>query len=108
VPVGLHPVIVTTWVMTYLPADRRVAFADTLAKLGNSRPLTWVFMEHPFYATELPFPPESRPQSKTDKPELGCPVVAVDYDGSGGSDGSGASARWLATTHGHGTWLRWR
>ncbi len=101
VPLGVHPVIVTTWVMTYLPADRRVAFADSLAKLGTTRPLTWVFMEHPYYARELPFPAESRAESKEGQPELGCPVVAIDYDGSG------ASARWLATTHGHGTWLRW-
>ncbi len=97
VPAGVHPVIVTTWVMTYLPAERRVAFDETLAKLGASRPLTWVFMEHPFYARELPFPPESR----TDRSELGCPIVAVDYTSTG------SSARWLGTTHGHGTWLRW-
>jgi hypothetical protein len=97
VPKDAHPVVVTTWVMTYLSRRRRVEFAEVLAGIGRNRPITWLFMEHPLYATELPFPDAAR----AERADNGTPVVAVDYDRS-------ESSRWVASTHGHGTWLDWR
>ncbi len=97
VPKHVHPVVVTTWVMTYLSPRHRAEFAEVLAGIGRNRPITWLFMEHPLYASELPFPTDAR----AERADNGTPVVAIDYD-------QNETARWVATTHGHGTWLAWR
>ena len=94
VPETLRPVIVTTWVMTYLPPDRRVAFCDAVKRIGATRPLTWLFMEHPSYAAELPFP-------EAIGSPVGTPVVRFDLDGGA------HSSKQLAETHPHGTWMIW-
>ncbi len=95
VPANIRPVVVTTWVMTYLPAERRVRFCEALARIGATRPLTWLFMEHPAYAEELPFP-------EAMATPIGTPVVRFDVDGRG------VSSRILGESHPHGTWIAWR
>jgi hypothetical protein len=94
-----HPVIITTWVLTYLPEDRRVAFVDLVDSIGATRPLSWVCIENPTYAKGLRFPPDVQAGIASE----GNPVVISSYDGHGGS-----SQKLVATTHPHGTWLNWR
>jgi hypothetical protein len=98
VPANQHPVIVTTWVLTYLPEDRRVAFVDLVDRLGATRALSWVWIEHPAYASGLRFPPEVRAGLASE----GNPVVVSTYDGLGRS-----AQQLVAVTHPHGTWLNW-
>jgi hypothetical protein len=98
VPANQHPVIVTTWVLTYLPEDRRVAFVELVDRLGATRPLSWVWIEHPAYASGLRFPPEVW----ADVASEGNPVVVSTYDGLGRS-----TQQLVAVTHPHGTWLNW-
>jgi hypothetical protein len=92
-----HPAVITTWVLTYLPEERRIAFAAALDRIGRERDLTWVMIEHAAYASSLPFPPEAAALATT----LGNPVVVHRYR-------SGSVQRqWIATCHPHGRWLRW-
>jgi hypothetical protein len=93
-----HPVIITTWVLTYLPEDRRVAFVDLVDKIGATRPLSWVCIEHPTYAKGLRFPSDIQAGIASE----GNPVVISSYDGHGGS-----TQKLAAMTHPHGTWLNW-
>lgn len=97
VPADEHAVVVTTWVLTYLPEARRRAFAVTLDRIGAARDLTWVCIEHPAYAASLPFPPGA-----ADLPLDGGNPVAV-HEWSGGR----VERHWRATSHPHGTWMRW-
>jgi hypothetical protein len=44
-PVGVTPVVTTTWMLAYLPRARRVAFADALADASRERPVAWINAE---------------------------------------------------------------
>lgn len=44
-PADAHVVVVNSWVMTYLPRERRVAFERVLDLLGTDRDLTWISAE---------------------------------------------------------------
>jgi len=44
-PDGVTPVVTTTWMLAYLPADRRRAFAETLGAASAARALAWVSAE---------------------------------------------------------------
>ena len=45
-----HPVVTTSWVLTYLADDQRRAFQEVLAARGAGSDLSWVFAEAPAYA----------------------------------------------------------
>lgn len=92
-----HPVVVTTWVLTYLPEERRQAFAATLDRIGAGRDLTWVCVEHPAYAASLPFP------DGAGELPLGAGNPVAVHEWSAG----GVHRHWPATAHPHGTWMRW-
>lgn len=98
VPDHEHPIVITTWVLTYLPGERRRAFVAAVDAMGAQRDLTWLCVEHPGYAPTLPFP-----DAVLAAGDLGGanPVVAHEYR-RGEVD-----RRWIATTHPHGRWLRW-
>lgn len=51
-----HPVITTSWVLSYLPPARRTQFVQTLAELGHHRPLSWVAYESPAATPGLDWP----------------------------------------------------
>lgn len=97
VPPGQHPVVVTTWVLTYLPEERRRGFAAELDRLGSTRDLTWICVEHPAYAASLPFPPGAGELAL----DAGNPVGVHEWRSGR------VERRWVATTHPHGTWMRW-
>jgi hypothetical protein len=97
IPADLHAVVTTTWVMTYLPTAQRQAFGRALERVAEDRPLSWVFIEHPAYAAELPYPPT------VDVAPLaaGNPVIVQHLDRTGGR------SELVAMTHPHGTWIEW-
>ena len=99
VPDHALPVVVTTWVMAYLPEDRQVAFLTELDRLGAGRDLTYLFAEHRHEVPGLPMPP--RPDGTADDPRFST-LVRLDW-----RDGARRPARRLADMHPHVTWLLW-
>lgn len=89
-----HPVITTSWVLSYLTQQQRAEFVAALDGVGRSCDLSWISAESPAQTAGLPIPTSEPPEQLT--------VVAL--------------ARWrqgvrtvvrLATTHPHGFWLHW-
>lgn len=88
-----HPVVVNSWVLNYLPDERRHRYVDELDRIGGTRDLSWVFLESAAVAG-LPVDPSLR----------GSDVTVV------------GSVRWrdgrrtidhLGVAHPHGYWLHW-
>ncbi|MEL6892970.1 MAG: DUF2332 domain-containing protein [Actinomycetota bacterium] len=59
------PLVTTTWVLNYVPTDRRRAFVDTLDQLGSAGDLMWVFAEAPALTQGLPHAPEQQAEHRT-------------------------------------------
>lgn len=97
VPLHALPVVVATWVLSYLSADRRAAFLDELLALGRERDLALVFAEQPDQVSGLPVPP--RPDGVVDQRPTALVHVAIGPDGM--------AAERLADQHPHGTWVEW-
>jgi hypothetical protein len=57
---GGHPTVMTSWVMNYLPLDRRTAFVDELDRIGAGRDVSWLMLESPGLCRGLPFPDDVR------------------------------------------------
>lgn len=92
------PVIVTTtWVLAYLPAERRRAFSEVLAAGSRDQPVYWISAEGPGVVEALP---------TTEPPGLDGPTASllgtVRYE-----KGRESGARVLAHVHPHGGWLWW-
>lgn len=89
-------VVTTTWVMAYLPPDRRHAFEAVLAAASAERPVWWVSCEAPGV---VPLPAVAPPSIPGSSPSvLGLTAHA---------QGSTVSARVLAHAHPHGQWIWW-
>lgn len=97
--VGHHalPVVVSTWVLAYLPAERQRALLRVLDALGADRDLTLVLAEQPSQVPGLDLP--GRPDGRPDA--LATALVRLDW-----RDGERTAAR-LADQHPHGTWIEW-
>lgn len=89
-----HPVVTTSWVLSYLTTEQRVAFVDALDDAGRTCDLSWIVAESPAQTPGLPVPTTDPPEQLT--------IVAL--------------ARWrqglrtvtrLATSHPHGFWMHW-
>ncbi len=89
-----HPVVLNSWVLNYLPMQRRAAYVAELEQIGAERDITWVYAESPAQCPGLPFPDAI----------LGEHVTAL------------MSVRWrqgrrsvdyLGRAHPHGYWLHW-
>jgi hypothetical protein len=91
-----HPVITTTWVMNYLPAQQRCAFVAEAERAANAHDLTWIYAESPALCPELPGVPTPRPGPQ--QPTV--LVVARWRDGR-------LTTTHLADCHPHGRWLHW-
>lgn len=90
-------VVTTTWVMTYLPPDRRSKFTRCLADASYSRPVFWVSAEGVGVVESLPSVEEPTVEG------ISASVLGL----VGFSKGRQASARVLAHVHPHGRWLWW-
>ena len=91
------PVVVATWVLAYLPAQRQAAFVAELDRLGAERDLSLLYAELPSQVPGLAVPP------RPDGVPNGRPTALVRLDWR---DGQQTSTR-LADLHPHGTWLEW-
>jgi hypothetical protein len=80
-------------VLTYLPTERRVAFAHAVGELISDRGAVWLANEAATVLADLPHPP---PVDLPEPPPGPTPFLLV-------RDGH----RPLAWTDGHGTWLQW-
>ncbi len=96
VPDVCHPVVVNSWVLTYLEPEHRRRFVELLDELGRRRDLTWVFQEQRDMARGLPFA-ESLPHR-----EAITELTLVDY-----RVGARTVHR-LAEVHPHGRWIEWQ
>jgi hypothetical protein len=109
VPSEQLPVVVTTWVLTYLTEPQRRAFSEALDLAARTRDLAWITMEHPSYAKGLPWPSEVMREwnpplldpSATSLARPETPLVIHRY-----RDGRRTS-QWVATVHPHGHWMNW-
>lgn len=90
-----HPVVLHSWVLNYLPVERRRDFAASLAAMGRDHDLTWVYAESPSQVEGLPRPDDELRQAPT--------VVSVVRWRDGEADVSHP-----ADAHPHGRWLHWQ
>jgi hypothetical protein len=79
-------------VLAYLPAERRVAFAQAVARLTRDRGAVWLANEDETVHADLAEPPPA----DLPEPPPGPTPFLLTRDG-----------RPLAWTDGHGTWLQW-
>jgi hypothetical protein len=89
-----HPVVVNTWVLSYLTGAERRAYHAELHRIGTMRDLSWVFAESPAQTPGLPHPVELADQHVT---ALGM----VRWRGGR------ATSEHLGIAHPHGYWLHW-
>lgn len=89
-----HPVVINTWVLNYLPDERRDRYVDELDAIGATRDLSWVFAESPRLCAGLPFADELRDVD-------GTVLTLVRW-----RDGT-RTVTPLGTAHPHGYWIRW-
>ena len=87
-----HPVVLNSWVLNYLPEERRRRYVDVLDDLGGEQDLSWVLAESPLQTVGLPIP-------TTDPPEVLTVLSVVTW-----RDGR-RSVRRLGTAHPHGFWV---
>jgi hypothetical protein len=109
VPAEEFPVVVTTWVLTYLTEPQREAFTVELDQAAKHRDFAWIAMEHPAYAVGLPWPKKVTAAwgSTSLDPVMqtiiksGTPLVVHRYQGGV------RSSQWIASVHAHGHWINW-
>jgi hypothetical protein len=92
---GGHPVVMNSWVMSYLTHDDRAAFVAELDRIGATRDLSWLSVEAPAQTSGLPAPAGLEADETT--------VVSL----TRWRDGARTTAH-VATAHPHGFWLHWR
>ena len=97
VPPFALPVVVSTWVLTYLPVDRQQALLDLLDHIGAHRDVAMVFSEQPERVPGVPVPP--RPDGLDDG--RATALVRLEW-----CDGERTEVR-LADHHPHGRWMEW-
>jgi hypothetical protein len=90
-----HPVVVNTWVLNYLPLERRLAYVAELDRIGATRDLSWVMAESPAETVGLPIPTTEPPEELT--------VVSIVRWRNGQRH-----AQRLAACHPHGYWMQER
>jgi hypothetical protein len=86
-----HPVVVSSWALTYAPAHRRRELLNELDALSERRDLSMVLFEDPAMIEGIPVPTRSQDRNRT--------VLAVMRWRSGQR-----SVERLGTTHPHGFW----
>jgi hypothetical protein len=97
VPAHALPVVLSSWVLAYLPIERQQAFVRELDRIGTHRDVALVFAEQPERIPGLPVPP--RPDGGPDG--RATALVRMEW-----RDGERTEVR-LADVHPHGRWLEW-
>lgn len=88
-----HPIVMHSWVLSYLPAARRTAFVAEMDRLGRRRDLTWVFAEAPAETPELPH------ERRLDRTDLTAVTGVAWRSGE-------RTVHHVGVGHPHGYWLR--
>jgi hypothetical protein len=89
-----HPVVTTSWALSYLSLERQRQFVDRLDELGARMDLSWVAAESPEQTAGLPF--HHSPATA----HLTALSLATWRNGR-------RELRTLGTAHPHGYWLHW-
>lgn len=89
-----HPVVVTSWAMSYLSEARQRRFVTSLDELASEHDLSWISLESPASTTGLPIPSKHPGEDLT--------VLALTRWRSGRR-----TVQRLATCHPHGYWIHW-
>lgn len=97
-PADATAVVVTTWVLAYLPPSRRIAFSETLAVVSRTRPIAWVSAEGVGVVDEFAGITPPVDGNRTDASLLGLVTFR---------DGVGVPEL-LAFVQPHGAWIDWR
>lgn len=97
VPPHALPVVVSTWVLTYLSVARQRELLQVLDRIGAERDVALVFAEQPERVPGLPMParPDGQPDGRA------TALVRMEW-----RDGDRVAVR-LADQHPHGRWLEW-
>lgn len=98
VPVGCHPVVLSTWVLAYLGPDGQRAFLAALDRAGATRDVTLVVQEEPSFVPGLDLP--ARPDGRANAGSTA--LCRVDW-----RDGERRKSTRLADQHPHGSWAEW-
>jgi hypothetical protein len=102
VPANQHPVVITTWVVTYFPPQARQAFVEQLHQSAQLRDLSWICLEHPLYCQEIPWPEATlAAHDGSALQSIGIPVVLHQWRGGN------LQSRWIADAQPHGRWINW-
>jgi hypothetical protein len=97
VPSEALPVVVSSWVLTYLPIARQRALMDVMDAVGADRDVALVLCEQPERIPGVDVPP--RPDGQPDG--RATALVRLEW-----REGRRTAVR-LADQHPHGTWLEW-
>ncbi len=97
-PAEVTPVVVTTWVLAYLPYARRTEFHETLAAASRTRPLAWVSAEGVGVVDAFAGITPPVDSNRTDASILGL-VTFVE---------GRATPELLGFVQPHGAWIDWR
>lgn len=89
-----HPVVMNSWMLSYLPEARQRDYVDELDRFGERHDLSWVLVESPSQTSGLPIP--GGPD------ELATVLSLVTWRG-----GTRRVER-LADCHPHGYWMHWQ
>ena len=90
-PAELHLVVFHSWMAAYLTEERQRALRDRLEAVAATRPLSWLWFEHP---SEVP---GLAPPAVPGKRLRGSSILVLEEPGRGPAV--------LAQAHPHGTWL---
>ncbi len=88
-----HPMVTTSWILSYLPVEGQQAFVGELDRVGSGRDLSWVVADAPALTPGLPIP--------TPGDEHITVVSLVTWRGGT------RTVRRFGTAHPHGSWLNW-
>jgi hypothetical protein len=89
-----HPVVLNSWVLSYLSTERQHEYVAALERIGSTADLSWVLAESPAQTPGLPIPTTPEPEHRT------ALSLVTWRDGR-------RTVRRLATCHPHGIWLHW-
>ena len=93
VDTSMLPVVLNSWVLAYLPPERRVDYRRQLESIGQRRDMTWIYLEAPSDCPELDGPRD---------PDLARLTAVMRIDWRSGS----RTVRHVGTMHPHGYWIR--
>lgn len=95
---GALPVVLTTWVLAYQPAEARARFREVLRQAGRRRPVAWMSAEQPGVVPGLPAGEVPQPAPAPGVDVVGLQTFAGEPD---------PHAEVLALAHPHGAWVDW-